>query len=92
MEQNRKHRNQPSIYNKLLCPYYQTIFDKCAKNIQWGMDSLFNKQCWENWISSDQFSHLVMSDSLRPHESQHARPPYPSPTLRVYSKSCPSSW
>ena len=32
-----------------------------------------------------------MSYSLRPHESQHARPPCPSPTPRVYSKSCPSS-
>ena len=29
-----------------------------------------------------------MSDSLRPHESQHARPPCPSPTPRVYSNSC----
>ena len=35
-----------------------------------------------------QFSHSVVSDSLRPHESQHARPPCPSPTLRVYSNSC----
>ena len=35
----------------------------------------------------------VMSDSLWPHESQHARPPYPSPTPRVYSNSCPlSQW
>ena len=41
--------------------------------------------------SSVQFSHLVMSDSLWPHESQHARPPSPSPTLRAYSNSCPSS-
>ena len=40
-----------------------------------------------------QFSHSVMSDSLRPHESQHARPPCPSPTPRVYSNSCPlSQW
>ena len=37
------------------------------------------------------FSHSVMSDALWPHESQHARPPCPSPTPRVYSKSCPSS-
>ena len=33
-----------------------------------------------------------MSDSLWPHELQHTRPPCPSPTPRVYSKSCPSSW
>ena len=33
----------------------------------------------------------VVSDSLRPHEPQHARPPCPSPTPGVYSNSCPSS-
>ena len=34
-----------------------------------------------------------MSDSLRPHESQHTRPPGPSPTPRVHSNSCPlSQW
>ena len=36
---------------------------------------------------SVQFSHSVVSDSLRPHESQHARPPCPSPTPRVHSDS-----
>ena len=43
-------------------------------------------------ISSVQLSRSVVSDSLRPHESQHARPPCPSPTPGVYSNSCPSSW
>ena len=38
-----------------------------------------------------QFSHSVVSDSLWPRESQHARPPCPSPTPRVHSNSCPSS-
>ena len=38
-----------------------------------------------------QFSRSVMSDSLRPHESQHARPPCPSQTPGAYSNSCPSS-
>ena len=42
-------------------------------------------------ISSVQFSLSVVSDSLRPHESQHTRPPYPSPTSRVHSNSRPSS-
>ena len=42
--------------------------------------------------TSDQFSRSVVSDSLRPHDSQHARPPCPSPTPGVYSNSCPSSW
>ena len=43
------------------------------------------------YFSSVHFSHSVMSDSLRPHESQHARPPCSSPTLTVHSDSCPSS-
>ena len=38
-----------------------------------------------------QFSHSVMSDSLRPHELQHTRPPCPSPTPGVHTNSCPSS-
>ena len=42
-------------------------------------------------MASVQFSCSAMSDSLRPHESQHARPPCPSPTPRVHSNSCPSS-
>ena len=40
---------------------------------------------------SDEISHSVVSDSLRPHESQHARSPCPSPTSRVHWDSCPSS-
>jgi len=40
---------------------------------------------------SVQFSRSVMSDSLRPHELQHARPPCPSPTPRVHPNSCASS-
>ena len=44
------------------------------------------------WVSV-QFSRSVLSDSLRPQESQHARPPYPSPTPGVHSNSCPlSQW
>ena len=43
-------------------------------------------------FSSFQFSHSVLSDSLQPHGLQHARPPCPSPTPRVYSDSCPLSW
>ena len=42
-------------------------------------------------LSSVQFSRSVTSDSLRPHESQHARPPCPSPTPGVHSDSRPSS-
>ena len=40
---------------------------------------------------SVQFSHSVMSDSLWPHEPQHDRPPWPSPTSGVHPNPCPSS-
>ena len=43
-------------------------------------------------LSSVQFSRSIVSNSLRPHELQHTRPPCPSPTPRVYSNSCPLSW
>ena len=44
-------------------------------------------------FSSVQFSHSVVSDSLRPLRLQHPRPPCPSPTPGVYSNSCPwSQW
>ena len=42
--------------------------------------------------SSVQFSGSVVSNSLRPHEPQHARPPCPSPTPRVYPNPCSLSW
>ena len=43
-------------------------------------------------LHSVQFSHSVVSDSLRPHESQHTRPPCSSPAPAVHSDSRPSSW
>ena len=55
----------------------------------------WKKQCPDMDVDVDicsvQFSRSVMSDFLRPHESQHARPPCPSPTPGVYPKPCPSS-
>ena len=51
------------------------------------MDSTNHRPC------SVQFSHLVMSDSLQPHEPEHARPPCPSPTPGVHPNPCPlSQW
>ena len=70
------------------------------KHIQDGFDGT----CWEKkrklwywWLwafllpqfSSVQFSCSVLSDSLRPHEPQHARPPCPWPTSRVHPNPCP---
>ena len=45
MEQNRKPRDNPHIYGRL-------IFDKAGKNIQWRKENLFNKWCWENWSTT----------------------------------------
>ena len=50
------------------------------------------KQDWEltmAHISSVQFHRSVVSDSLRPQEPQHARPPCPSPTAGIHPNSCP---
>ena len=52
---------------------------------------LLDKKNCKFLFSSVQFSRSVMSDSLRPHELQHARPPCPSPTPRVHPNSCPLS-
>ena len=52
---------------------------------------VFAVQQRESVISSVQFSHSVVSDSLRPHGLQHARPSCPSPSPGVCSNSCPSS-
>ena len=45
----------------------------------------------ERTLSSVQFSHSVISDSLQPRELHHTSLPCPLPTPRVYSNSCPSS-
>ena len=58
----------------------------------WALHSIaeiFAHSC--NKMYSVQFSRSVVSDSFRPHELQHARPPCPSPTPRVHPNSCPSS-
>ena len=59
----------------------QRTFSQCLKSLREGILS----------FTSVQFSCSVVSHSLRPHESQHARPPCPSPTPRVHPNSCPSS-
>ena len=69
------------------------------QGLQFG-SPIYNPRTDANWYhqsvtklqASVQFSCSVMSDSLGPHESQCARPPCPSPTPRVHSNSCPSSW
>ena len=62
---------------------------KCLFSSYWWLTIFFVS--FVDQFSSVQFSRSVVSDSLRPHESQHARPLCPSPTPRVHSDSHPSS-
>ena len=59
----------------------------CCTMYQYFMP--FHCQITFSSISSGQFSHSVVSDSLQPHGLQHTRPPCPSPTPGAYSNSCP---
>ena len=63
-------------------------FRKCSKKRE-----IFSDLLWLFPLSftSVQFSHSIVSNSLRPLEPQHARPPCPSPTPGVYPNSCPLS-
>ena len=78
----------------LLCSLFYTYY---GRKIAQRMFNILQQEGKEDvrlvlfFFSSGQFSHSVVSDSLRPHESQHARPPCPSPTPRVHSDSRPSS-
>ena len=64
--------------------------EKKIRNLLYVINQKYNL-ITKTHIISVQFSHSVVSDSLRPHESQHARPPCPSPTPGGHSDSHPSS-
>ena len=84
------------------CQCFVISRDLCLGNGKQWCWSLFDLYAWNpafhisNFeflqICYLQFSHSVMSDSLRPHESQHTRPPCPSPTPGVHSNLRPLSW
>ena len=68
------------------------VFDDFFELLNFPESALPWKVMWNNTFSSlFQFSRSVVSDSLRPHELQHTRPPCPSPTPGVHSDSRPSS-
>ena len=62
-----------------------------GKNIELLLNKYSAQNRYRFVFSSVQFSRSVMSESLRPHETQHAGPPCPSPTPGVHSDSRPSS-
>ena len=69
---------------------HRNPYQKYAYNVLYI--HFFKKQLMKrSSVSSVQFSRSVVSDSLRPHESQHTRPPCPSTIPGVYPNSCPSS-
>ena len=74
--------------NCLIWMAWHHIIGKCA---HWGVISPNYSWVRPCPVISVQFSLSVMSDSLLPHELQHPRPPFPSPTPRGYSNSCPLS-
>ena len=66
-----------------------TLDGRCLVQESWAITSPSRSNASQMFTLSVQFSHSVVSDSLRPRESQHTRPPCPSPTPGVYSNSCP---
>ena len=56
----------------------------------WGYGWSWGRSTSHQWGHASQFSRSGVSDSLRPHGRQHARPPCPSPTPGACSNSCPS--
>ena len=64
--------------------WWGPIFHSCSRNVSSRLNITTGSS-----LSSVQFTRSVMSNSLRPHRLQHARPPCPSPTPGVYSNSRP---
>ena len=75
-----------------LISYHLPTGSKIARDIKWKsiVPGQWVLAFWCFWISV-QFNHSVVSNSLRPQKSQHARTPCPSPTPGVQSNLCPSS-
>ena len=82
-DETRQHIKKHRCYFASKCPSSQSFGFSNSYVWMWELDH--KESC------SVQFSRSVMSDSLWPHELQHARPPCPSPTPGVHPNSCPLS-
>ena len=82
------------VGKSMLCPFFTTFSTQLTVLLSYFHLHLSppNYQEHITMFSSVHFSHSVVSDSLRPHKSQHTTPPCPSPTPRVYSNSSLLSW
>jgi len=84
--------NQPFLYGTLLLSSGEWCLESqiwmLKRSLLWGVQWHLSRV--SGWVSSVQFCHSVVSDSLRPRELQHVRPPCPSPTPGVHPNSCPS--
>ena len=76
------------LFSPSIFPSIRVFFspNRLLQNIE------YSYLCYTIVISSVQFSPSVVSNSLQPHEPQHARPPCPSPTPRVHPNPCPLRW
>ena len=83
-----------SLVNSEICHHNELQKLLQMFNIQFSIQfsALWIQDMLKFYLSSFQFSRSIMSDPLWPHKSQHTRLPCPSPTPRVHSNSCPSSW
>ena len=73
-----------NLSNKI--PLHTYGYDSKTHNIRCWQECNWNSQTYVVQFNSVQFSHSVVSDSLWPHESQHARTPCPSPSPRVQTR------
>ena len=73
------------VLSSIILNSQETDATQCASMDEW-INKLWSIHTMEGSV---QLSYSVVSNSLPPHESQHARPPCPSPTPGVHSDSCP---